>query len=258
MSNGLIVKDRSVVIPGEILANGMDYLPGNNAYREGEVIYSKNLGLVSLSGRVIKVTPVAGPYQPKVGDKIICQVKDIAMSGWRVKTNTAYSAMLNVKDATNKFIKRDEDLSKILGVGDFIITKISRVTSQKLIDLTMREQDLFKVSGGRIVKINSLKVPRIIGKQGSMVSLIKRYTRCDITVGQNGLILVRGREAEHEFLAEEVIKMVESKSHQRGLTEKVEAFLKEEVSKIESLSSSNVGNNNESTENPEEQSGGEE
>ena len=51
----LLVKERTVVVPGEPLAEGMDYLPGENTYRENDQIYSKVLGLSNVSGRVIKI-----------------------------------------------------------------------------------------------------------------------------------------------------------------------------------------------------------
>ena len=220
MSN-VLVKEKEIVIPGQVLAEGMDYLPGDNTYRANDKIYSKVLGLVILPGRVIKITPLSGPYVPKVGDKIIGKVIDIAMSGWRIDTNTAYSAMMNVKDASSRFIKREEDLSKILGIGDYVVVKIIKVTSQNLIDLTMREPGLRKTSGGRIIKINSLKVPRVIGKQGSMISLVKNKTGCEITVGQNGLVWIKGTP-EGEFKAEKAIKLIEQKSHIDGLTDYIE------------------------------------
>ena len=118
MSN-ILTAEREIVIPGQALAQGMDFLPGDNTCREEDKIYSKTLGMVSFSGRVIKITPLRGPYIPKIGDKIIGRVTDIAMSGWRVDTGTAYSAMLYVRDATNRFIKKEEDLSSILAIGDY-------------------------------------------------------------------------------------------------------------------------------------------
>lgn len=222
----ILVQERAIVVPGESLAEGMDYLPGDNTYRENEKIFSKVLGLANISGRVIKITPLAGPYVPKVGDKIIGKVIDIAFSGWRVDTGTAYSAMLNVKDATSRFIKKEEDLSRILAIGDYVVVMIINVTSQNLIDLTMKEPGLHKISGGRIICVNSQKVPRIIGKKGSMVSQIKEKTGCSITVGQNGLIWIKGT-SEGEFLTEEAIRLIESRSHEEGLTEKIDKFLEE-------------------------------
>src|SRR3989338_8111308 len=145
----ITVQEKDIVIPGQLLAEGMDFLPGENTYREQEKIYSKVLGLVSLQGHVLKITALAGPYSVKVGDKIIGKVFDIAMSGWRLETGTAYSALLNVKDATARFIKKEEDLSKIIGIGEYVVVKITQVTSQRLIDVTMREPGLHKVQGGR-------------------------------------------------------------------------------------------------------------
>jgi exosome complex component RRP4 len=220
----ILVEERKIVVPGETLASGMDYVPGENTYREQEKIFSKALGLVNVSGRVIKITPLNGPYLPKIGDKIIVKVIDIAMSGWRVYTNTAYSAMLNVKDASTRYIRKGEDLSQILAIDDYAIVVITNVTSQRLIDVGMRDPGLRKIEGGRVIKINCQKVPRVIGKKASMISLIKDKTGCEITVGQNGLIWVKGTP-EGELKAQQAIKMIEEKSHLSGLTEKVQTFL---------------------------------
>ena len=225
MSN-VLVQERDIVIPGEILAEGMDYLPGENTYRKESAIYSKVLGLVSIPGRVIKITPLAGPYIPRVGDKIIGKVSDITLNGWRVDTGTAYSAFLNVKDATTRFIKKDEDLSEIIAIGDYVVVILVNVTSQNLIDLTMKEPGLHKISGGRIIHINSQKVPRVIGKQGSMISLIKEKAGCDIPIGQNGHVWIKGT-TNGEYLAERAIKLIQEKSHQDGLTERMQKFLED-------------------------------
>lgn len=225
MSN-LLVNERDVVIPGEALAEGMDSLPGDNTYRDGDKIYAKVLGLAGVAGRVIRITPLSGPYVPRIGDKIVGKVIDITMTGWRVDTGTAYSAILNVKDATTRYIKKEEDLSKIISIGEYLVVKIINVTSQNLIDLTMKEPGLFKVVGGRVMEINNQKVPRLIGKQGSMISLIKNSTKCDITVGQNGVVWIKGTP-ENELLAVKAIELVEEKSHYGGLTEKMEKFLRD-------------------------------
>ena len=222
--SGLLTEERSIVIPGEVLAEGMDYLPGENTYRQLDKIYAKVLGLVSLVGRVVKLTPLSGPYVPKIGDKIIGKVTDITMTSWRVDTGTAYSALLNMKDASMRFIRNNEDLSKILAIGDYAVVIITKVTSQMLIDLTMKELGLHRVEGGRIIKINPQKVPRVIGKQGSMITLIKDKTGCTVTVGQNGLVWIKGA-SEKELLVENAIKLIEKKSHEEGLTEKIQQFL---------------------------------
>ena len=222
----LQVEERSVVIPGEILAEGMDFLPGDNTYRKEQRIYSKTLGSVSVSGRVLKIIPLAGPYLPRVGDRIIGRVKDILMSGWRINFGSAYSAVMNVKDASTRFIKKREDLSKILDIGDIVFVQISNVTSQNLIDIIMTEPGLKRLTGGRIIKISSQKVPRVIGKKGSMITLVKDKSGCEINVGQNGLVSIRGTP-DGEYLAERAIKLIEKEAHLSGLTEKMTKFLAE-------------------------------
>ena len=51
-----------------------------------------------------------------------------------------------------------------------------------------------KFRGGIIVDITPTKVPRLIGKKGSMINMIKDKTNCKIIVGQNGLVWVKGEE----------------------------------------------------------------
>ncbi|MBD3202870.1 RNA-binding protein [Candidatus Woesearchaeota archaeon] len=223
----LKVSDNDIVVPGELLAQGMNYLPSHGTYRLKENILSSKLGLVRIDGKVIKLIPLSGKYLPKKGDVIIGKIKDINFSGWRVETNSAYVAMLSMKDASSDYIPKGADLTKYFEVGDFILTKITNVTSQNLIDLSMKGPGLKKLNSGRIVIIDPTKVPRIIGKRGSMVSMIKNSTKCNIIVGQNGVIWIKG-EPEDEYIASEAIKIIEKESHVSGLTNRINEFIKSE------------------------------
>jgi len=219
------VKDKDVVVPGETLAVGMDFLPSYGTYREGEKILSSRLGLVNVEGKVIKLVPLSGVYQPKKGDTIIGQVVEILLTGWRINTNSAYPAVLNMKDATSEFIPRGADLTKFFCIGDYVMVTIINVTSQNLVDLTMKDAGLRKLMGGRIINVGANKVPRIIGKQGSMVSMIKQYTNCRILVGQNGVVWVQGEDPAKELLAINTIKKIEQEAHFVGLTDRIKEFL---------------------------------
>ncbi len=225
--SALFVKDKDVVVPGEHLAQGMDYLPGLGTYRKGEVILAERLGLINLEGRAIRVIALSGKYMPKLNDVMIGKVVDVTLNGWRIETNSAYTAMLSIKDATSEFISRGSDLTKIFALGDYVVAKIVNVTSQKLIDLTTKAPGLKKLTGGRIIKVNPNKVPRIIGKQGSMISMIKDTTGCKITVGQNGLIWLDG-EPKSEVLAIKTIRKIEDEAHLSGLTDKIKLYLEEQ------------------------------
>ena len=225
-----MTKDKQIVVPGEELAKGMDTLPGNGTYRDGEFIRASKLGLVSADGRTIKLIPLSGRYMPKRGDTIVCKVVDVSMMGWRLEINTAYSAMLSMRDATSDFIQRGADLTTYFDIGDYIVAEITNVTSQKLVDVSTKGPGLRKLIGGRIIEVNTNKVPRIIGKQGSMVTMIKNATGCRITVGQNGWIWLDGTP-EGELLAVKTIKKIEDESHLSGLTERIKEFLEKETGK---------------------------
>ncbi|MFC1769148.1 exosome complex RNA-binding protein Rrp4 [Nanoarchaeota archaeon] len=224
------VKDKEIVVPGEVLAQGMGYVPGVGTYREGERIISERLGLVSIDGRAIKLIPLSGRYLPKKGDTIICKVFDVTLNGWRMETNSAYQAMLSLKEATSEFIARGADLRKYYDIGDYVVCKVSNVTSQMLVDVMMKGPGLKRLKGGRIIEVNTHKVPRIIGKHGSMISMIKQATGCWITVGQNGLVSIQG-EPDAELLAVKTVRMIESESHLAGLTNKVKDFLEKATGK---------------------------
>ena len=229
---GIQVQDRAIITPGEVIATGMDYIPSMGTYRDKERIIANKLGMVHIEGRAIKVIPLSGRYMPKVGDMIIGQVIDISMSGWRIELNCAYSAMISLKDATSDFIERGADLTQYYNLGDYMIAEIVNVTSQKLVDLSTRGPGMRKLQGGRIITVNPNKVPRVIGKQGSMVGLIKDATGCRITVGQNGIIHIQGTPKQ-EMLAAETIHKVEQESHFSGLTDKIKAYLEQRVKEMQ-------------------------
>jgi exosome complex RNA-binding protein Rrp4 len=78
--------------------------------------------------------------------------------------------------------------------------------------------------------VNTHKVPRIIGKRGSMVGMIKRATDCNIVVGQNGRVWLNGAP-EMEVIAINAIKMIELHSHESGLTDRVKGYLEQATGK---------------------------
>ena len=227
MESKLLVENKQVVVPGQVLAQGMEYLPSNGTYRINEEIRAQQVGLLIIDGKVLKTIPLVGQYSPQVGDVVVGKIADILMSGWRVDINSPYTAILPLKDASNDYIRKGEDLTNYFDLDEHVLLKITQVTSQNLIDVTVRAPGLRKLEGGRIVRVNSVKVPRIIGKGGSMVTLLKEMTGCDLAVGQNGLVWMSG-EPEQEVLLNKTIQMIESQAHIPGLTERVKKFLEEE------------------------------
>jgi exosome complex component RRP4 len=220
---GKVLKnERDVVLPGDVIVDSMDYLPGKNCFREGSLIVSKRIGLVYFKNRVIEVVPLAGMYMPEPGDMVIGVVEDVQRNGWSVNINSPYEAFLPLSGVREFIDPVKTDMSKIYAVGDVIYGKVVLVSPAKSIHISMKDIKTRKFIDGRIVKISSVKVPRLIGKQGSMINLVKDKTGCRISVGQNGLVWLQG---EKENLAVDVIKTIERRSHTDGLTDYIEKIL---------------------------------
>ncbi len=222
----LLVKEKSIVVPGEAIAEGMDYLPTNGTFRDGDKIIASQIGIFNLENRLIKLVPLVGIYNPRRNDTVIGIVKNITFNGWLIDFDYANLGMISLKDGVSEFVERGGDLTQYYSYGDVVVAKILNITKSKSVDLGMKGPGLMKLKGGRLVDVNTVKVPRIIGKQGSMISMIKDATGCRIVIGQNGKCWISGSDPEKENLAVEAIMKIDKEAHVEGLTDRMEKFLK--------------------------------
>ncbi|PIN89805.1 RNA-binding protein [Candidatus Pacearchaeota archaeon CG10_big_fil_rev_8_21_14_0_10_35_13] len=213
---------KPVAIPGEIIKTGKEYLPGEWTMRIGDNIIATKYGIIDESGKFLRVIPVSGIYTPRRSDLIVGRITDITFNGWVVDVDAPYSAFLPLAEYP-KFIS-SEELAEYLDIGDLILCQVNK-NKRKGVDLTIKGRGLGKLDDGMIIKINPNKVPRVIGKEGSMVSLIKNYTNCEITVGQNGIIWIKGKELKDELSTKKAIEFVVEKSSVNGLTEIMKEYL---------------------------------
>ena len=213
--------ERRLVVPGETIVSDDDKLPGDFTIKQGKDIIANRYGLVDDSARVIRIIPISGVFEPRRGNTVIARVTDINFSWWQMEIGGPYTAFLPLMECP-RFIDRNA-LHEFANIGDVLSVKTYGVKKGS-IDLTLKSRGLGKLEGGRLIRINSHKVPRVIGKEGSMINLIKNNTNTEITVGQNGYVWIKGDE-EGENKAEEAIKLIERESASDGLTNKVEAFL---------------------------------
>lgn len=217
------MKVREVILPGDFLDERKGRKLGSGVYEDNGNVFSKFLGVPKVNENEITVIPLAGIYLPKLGDRVIGVIEEIEISGWFVDINSPYVAFLPLAEAVEEFVDLQRtDLSKYFDIDDIVYGRISRVTKDKTIQLSMRDFESRKLRGGILIKATPTKVPRIIGKEGSMINMIKNKTKCEITVGQNGLIWLRGENKEK---AVEAILTIEKESHTYGLTEKIEKML---------------------------------
>ena len=211
--------ERKLIIPGEVIIKGKEYLPGEWTEKKGEEIIALRFGVAEEQDKLVKVIPISGPYQPRRGNVVIGQIVNIMGSGWFMDIDTPENAFLPVSEFP-RYVNKGE-LAEVLPLGSVVVAKIFNM-DKRGIDLTLRDRGSFgRIEDGMIVKVNSNKVPRIIGKEGSMINLIKEETGCNITVGQNGIIWISGKDTESELHAKEAIMFITEKFFLEGLTEEV-------------------------------------
>jgi exosome complex component RRP4 len=215
--------DRKVVVPGDLLSE--------EAKRSGEGTYVRNGGVYSLLYGLanfrdkINVIPLAGKYIPEPGDNVIGVVKDITFSNWIVDINSPYDGLLHISEFPIR-IESDE-MSKYLRIGSSIMTRVADVDPTMKVELTLNDKKLGQIKAGQVIEISHTRVPRLIGKGGSMISMLKKEVNCNIFVGQNGRIWIHGGTEDMD-LALKTITLIEKEAHTNGLTDRIVGFLKKE------------------------------
>jgi exosome complex component RRP4 len=223
-----LADNRSVVVPGQALYDGMDFAPGDGTYRDDDRILSQCVGTVEFrDGDEVRVTPTKGKYVPKKGDTVIGEISRVSHSNWTVEINSPYDAILPIGEAVDDYVDlTEDDIAQWFDIGDAIVAKVQKVTKGKDVQLTMDDRRAKKIQGGRIVVIPPSKVPRLIGRKGTMVNMIKDKTDCTIVIGQNGRVWMKG---DQEGLAAKAAHKVAREAHLSGLTDKVADWLDEQL-----------------------------
>jgi len=195
-----------ILIPGDSLKK-----KEINSYERENNYYSKYILLVNED----KTTRLFGYYMPEVNDIVIGKVIDVLSNGWIVDINSPYMGKLSLKDIGT-------DPNDLYTYGNYILCQIIKMTKNKLIDLDIKKKE--KLNDGLILKVDPARIPRLIGKNSSMLNLIKEYLKIDIIIGKNGRIYLNGNINDISK-AVDIIRFVINNSYKRGLTEKVKEIL---------------------------------
>lgn len=217
------MKVRQIILPGELIAERDGRKIGRGVYREGSKVFAKVLGIPMVGTNEISVIPLSGIYMPYVGDRVIGTISEVELNGWMVDINSPYKAFMHVSDAVEEFVDPSKtDISRYYDVGDVLLCVVSKATKNKTIRVSMRDMMAKRLYEGTIVKVTPSKIPRIIGREGSMINLIKSKTGCEIFTGENGLVWIKG---DDQNKAVKAILTIDKESHIFGLTEKIEMML---------------------------------
>jgi exosome complex component RRP4 len=225
-------EQQDIVVPGQLLAEG-DYRTGEGAYMEQEKVFASVIGLAKMKGKTVYVVPLKGQYVPKPRDIIIGNIVEITLNGWLVDFDSPYPAMLPVMQALSRrdAARAKENLRRYYDVGETVVAEIIAADRTRDPLITTLGRGLGKIRGGVLMRIIPTRVPRLIGRKGSMINMLKSELKVDIVVGQNGIVWLKGNPERME-LAIEAIRQIEREAHTSGLTDRVRDSIKAKLAEL--------------------------
>jgi exosome complex component RRP4 len=191
---------KEIIVPGDKIEGKAD----SYVFKDGNSTYSMVLGILDRGDKFVKISPLTGKYYPAIGDTVVGVVTEEKKGGYIVDINSPYDAFLMSR-------KRYHE-------GDVVLAEVKDVSEVRSVLLSYDNP----LDGGELTEISSMKVPRVIGKQNSMLMLIKEKTKTDIYVGRNGRIWLKGGDI---VKAQKTILKIEREAHTDGLTDRINEFL---------------------------------
>jgi exosome complex component RRP4 len=214
-------EDRTLVLPGEEIP-GRGLQPGPGTYRVGGKVYASVLGLLSAHPPRVQIVPLSGRYIPKAGDVVVGTVTDVQTTFWLLDIGAPRWAPLHMTGTPWKIDVGETE--RYLGVGDSVVVQVETLEATGRIGVTMQGEGLGKLEGGTIVRISPARIPRVVGRSGSMIQTITGQTGAHVAIGQNGRIWVDGTPEAIRRVSE-VLRMIEENGQRSGLTGRVESYL---------------------------------
>ena len=215
---------RKYVIPGDVITSG-PYRPEQNVILDGERIIATAIGISEIYDDTVRVISLTGKYIPKINDLVVAKVLSHSSLSWELDINSSYVGFLPAADVFGRdFSAHADELNSKLKKGDLVVARIANSDRSRDPLLTISDRELGKIESGELVKISPSKVPRLIGKRGTMIQTIEMATGAIITIGQNGWIVVSCENSDGLLKAIKAIQMVEEQAHIANLTDKVKSM----------------------------------
>jgi len=216
---------RKYVIPGDVITTG-PYRAEENVHLFGDKIIATTVGISEIFDSGVRVIPLTGIYLPRIDDFVIGIVRSHTSLSWELDINSCYAGILPAQDVFGRdFNPKMDELTSRLKTGDLVAARIANSDRSRDPLITISDRDLGKIEEGELIKISPSKVPRLIGKRGSMIQTIEGATKAMITIGQNGYVVVSCEDPDGLLKALDAIKMIEEQAHVPNLTEKIQEML---------------------------------
>ena len=200
-----------IVVPGELISTKI--IRGRYLYTSKEGTRVAVIGVYDETQE--KFIPLKGSYIPSVGDIVIGIVDEEKPIGYGVDILSPYKGLLPSRATRIHLAPGDVISAEIFDVSEVKDAILGRVR---------------RLYGGRLTSISPTKVSRVIGKKNSMLNILQQGTECEIVVGRNGVIWIKGK---HIQKAIDAIMKIEQEAHISGLTERIQNMLMRSSSSME-------------------------
>jgi len=197
--------EKKIVVPGDLITDQVKKL-GQNVYFENNKIYSSIIGILSESNDFVSVIPLNGPYSPVVGDGIVAVVKDEVLNGYILEYNSFDDSFL-----------LKSNIRKELSIGTVVFLRIKNIADNGSLEF----DNINILPKARVFQTSPVKIPRLIGKNESMLNLFKEYLGGNIVIGKNGWIWYNSEDVS---LAKRAFSLVVKNSQKSNLTNSVKDF----------------------------------
>ena len=212
------------VLPGDVIATG-DYRPDQNVILDGDKLISTAIGFSETKDDSVSVIPITGFYTPSADDLVIGKIISHNALSWEVDINSYYPGILLASDIFGKdYSPSRDDLSLKLSTGDIVLARVTNMGSRDPL-ITIVGENLGRIDSGELIKISSTVIPHLTD---SIIQIIEKSTNASITVGQNGLIVLKCDNSAGLTKAIKSIKIIGMMRNSDSIEEKIKNFLDED------------------------------
>ncbi len=193
-----------IILPGDLVSDKP--VRSNYTYIEDGKTYSMVLGMIEREP--LSIVPLESVWSPRIEDTVVGIVTSAK--------NSVYEVDLKFHGRSIIIGGKFERFS--FKVGDVVEATVKDIEERRTIILSYPRL----LSGGTLVSVKPAKIPRIIGRDNTMIKQIADKAKSNIVVGKNGMIWLKGGDIA---LATKAILTVQEEAHVPGLTERIKKLM---------------------------------
>ena len=162
---------KDVVLPGEELASTVEFLAGEGVFEEGGKLYAQFLGTkeIDYQKRVISVHPINPPGNLRIGDIVVCQVRDlfqymaVAEVGKVIGSNRSIAspkmASIHISKISQDYLS---DIKDAFSVNDVVKAEVIQVEPSLQLSTARKDLGVVKARCTQCNRFLSYRPPNLV------------------------------------------------------------------------------------------------